>query len=213
VFDCLANQELRHQEQSLRSVIAGRDGWRDRTVLDEEARGQLIAVLGTSRFNELLEYFEQQPERRRMSGLQTRLGMSNALQPDQAAQLSGIMLDERKRLTAAMAQLGAGVRFENGYPEDARRRGSDRKSQLQFDEEQIARVAEHYERIRERASLFMTPQQLRRLKEQQEGKLISISKSPSCGDKARNHDYLGSMVGGSRRSAGSRGSRVGSRGS
>jgi hypothetical protein len=174
VFDILADHAVSLEAKAYRAMMAGGEGWQDRNALDEDTRARLLAVLGASRFTEFLHYHDYLPERHAMAGLRSRLRAADAFGNSESAQLTEILRDERRRLTASLAPFGRAIRYETGYPENARRYGRDRAAQLRFDAEQIGRVADHYARIRDRAAAFLTPQQMQGLKAQHEGELTSM---------------------------------------
>jgi hypothetical protein len=173
VFDVLAGQGVKHEARLLRKLIARGEPWVDEYSFDEETQKQLALALGPERLERFMAFRDRIPERRRLTGLQSRL-VYDSLKQGELARLGDIMREERTRFTAEIDALGSGVRFETGYPEDARRHwGISRAGQLKFDEDQIERTAAHYARIRERAAEFLTPAQLQRLKQQQESRLAS----------------------------------------
>jgi hypothetical protein len=69
------------------------------------------------------------------------------------------------------------VRFNSGWPETARLRGVEREARLKFDEAHIARTAAHHARIRERASAFLSPVQMQRLRQLHDERIASDQSS------------------------------------
>lgn len=174
LFEVLAEQHLDDEAQAIREIIAGREGFHDRSALSAETRRRVAEILGEERFARFLDYHDGLPDRYQIVDLGSRLGSADALAKGEATQLSQVMRDERERFTQEMRAFGRAVRFETGHPSWARLRGPDRAAELKFYEAQIERVAEHQARVRERAALFLTPVQLDRLNDMHDEEVISM---------------------------------------
>jgi hypothetical protein len=174
LFDVLAEQLLEGEAQAIREMIAGREGFHDRSALSAETRRRVAEILGEERFARFLDYHDGLPDRHQIADLGSRLGNADALGKSEAAQLSQVMREERARFTQEMRAFGSAVRFQTGHPSWARLRGSDRAADLKFYEAHIQRVADHQTRVRERAALFLTPAQLDRLNDMHEEEVTSM---------------------------------------
>jgi hypothetical protein len=174
LFTILAEQSLRHEERYHRNRIAGRREYIDDTQLDATAQEDLKALLGAQGFRALLDFRDGLPERRRIDTLTERLGRADAFTPSEASQLAQIMRAERATFEGELQRLPGNVRFRGGSPEDARLRGAEGLAQQQFNEGQVARIEAFHARIRERASAFLSPVQLQRLRQQQDERVAIV---------------------------------------
>jgi hypothetical protein len=154
LFTILAEQDLRHEERAYRNEIAGRRELIDGAVLDSETQER-----------------DGIPERRRIDLLQDRLVADEVFSSAEANQLTQAMRLERAAFETEMKKLGDSIRYQAGYPEDARLHGAERPARLQFAEAHLARVEVFYERIRNRASAFLSPSQMYRLQQMQEERM------------------------------------------
>jgi len=169
----LGEQDLRNEEQELRDVIAGRRFTKDTAVLDDDVEDKLDALLGDERKKRWDTYQDTLPERRSVIDLRARLG-DTPLGEAAAQQLTEAMRDERARFATETRQFTGPSSYNDSYPEYARLKSEDLAARLKFREEQIARAADYYTRIRERAAAFLTVQQLQRLEQIHESKLANL---------------------------------------
>lgn len=173
LFALLAEQDLRNEEQEIRDAIAGRRSTDDSPPLAGDLEEKLGTLLGEERARQFHEYQASLPERENIVDLRSRLGGGPPLTDAAAKQLSDTMREERDRFAAETRRL-AGGRGNDAYPEYARLNSEDLAARLKFREEQIARTAEYYARIRERATSFLSVQQLQRLEELHEANLATL---------------------------------------
>ncbi len=174
LFTILAEQALRHEERYHRNRIAGRREYIDETQLDETAREDLEALLGAQGFRVMLDFRDALPERRRIAALTERLGRTDALTASEVSQLAQVMRAERATFERELERVPGDIRYTGGAPEDARLRGAEGVVLQQFSETQVARVEAFYERVRERASAFLSPAQLQRLRQLQDERVASV---------------------------------------
>jgi hypothetical protein len=87
------------------------------------------------------------------------------------------MRQERAAFESEVQRLPGEVRFNSGWPETARLRGVERAARLKFAEAHIARTEAHYARIRERASAFLSPAQMQRLRQLHDERVASDQSS------------------------------------
>jgi hypothetical protein len=171
LFTILAEQALRNQERRYRNQIAGRREFIDGKRLDVATIEELTALLGTDKVRAVQEYRDLLPERRRVDALNERLDRDAALTASEAHQLTEAMRIERAAFEAEVRQFGPGIRHDTGFPEDAGLQSADRAARLRFADAHAARAEGFYARIRERASAFLTPLQMQRLKQVQDEKM------------------------------------------
>jgi hypothetical protein len=176
LFTILAEQNLRHEERHVRNRIAGRREFVDGGQLDATAQEELMRLLGTTGFQTLREYRDVLPERRRVEALTERLGKADALTASEASQLTAVMRAERAALESELHGLPGDVRFHAGAPEAARLRGAKDPAQHEFLESQVARLDASYARIRERASAFLSPAQIQRLRQLHDERIADVQR-------------------------------------
>jgi hypothetical protein len=176
LFTILAEQNLRHEERHVRNRIAGRREFVDGGLLDATAQEELTRLLGTKGFQTLREYRDVLPERRRVEALTERLGKADALTASEASQLTEVMRAERAAFESLLRGLPGDVRFHAGAPEAARLRGAKDPAQHQFLESHVARLDASYARIRERASAFLSPAQIQRLRQLHDERIADVQR-------------------------------------
>ena len=172
----LAEQDLRNEEQALRGALAGHRSAQDGAALDDDIEKQLETLLGNERLAQWDAYQAGLPERRTLIDLRARLADS-ALSDDAAKQLAEAMREERASFAAETAKVAGPNTYNDAYPERARLPDADFAARVKFREDQIGRAENHYARIRERAALFLSAQQLQRLQEMQETQVLAMRAS------------------------------------
>jgi hypothetical protein len=169
----IGEQDLRTEEREIRDALEDRRSSDEVEALDSDLQQRLAALLGEERSKRWDDYQATLPERRNVIDLRSRLGENASLSEAASRQLTEAMHDERVRFAAETRKLSGSKGYDDS-PERARLNSEDLPARLKFREEQIARTAEYYARIRERAAAFLSVQQLQRLEDLHESNLANL---------------------------------------
>jgi hypothetical protein len=165
----LAEQQLSFQEDFSRCTLEGNCNVHGNVHLTGPHALEIADLLGAERQQQFEAYKNTLMERESVTQLRTRLSDANRLPDGDAEALVAALADERQRIHQEAAERHAGVNGV-GFGAGMIFFGSDAQSP----EDKIASAQSNVSRMRERAALVLTAEQLRVFDEMQAEQMFSL---------------------------------------
>jgi hypothetical protein len=169
MFTLLAEQQLQAHERQARCVTQPDCNYRGYSSADAETQQQEItALLGQEKHEKLKQFQESMSERQAVTALRSNLSDRAFLNDQRAEELVSALYDERTQFQNEALQRGAGF---SGYGTGSGMLFVGDQGSL---DERVAAARRYSERLRERASQVLTPEQAKGFNQMQDELLANM---------------------------------------
>lgn len=169
LFTLLAEQQLQAHERQARCVTQPDCNYRGFTPADADTQQQeMSALLGPEKLQKFRQFQESASERQTVATLRSNLSDSAFLNEQRAEELVAALHDERTRFQNEAQQRGTGF---SGYGTGSGMLYIDDRGTL---DERVAAARRYSDRLRERASQVLTPEQAKSFNQMQDELLANL---------------------------------------